>query len=107
MPVDVQVKICGLTDPADVPAALLAGARYLGFNFFERSPRYVTPEQAALMAVSVPEGICKVALAVDPTDVFLDMLVSAVPIDMLQLHGSETPERVAAVKARYGLSTLR
>ncbi len=107
MPKGVNVKICGLTDPADVPAALLARARYLGFVFFEKSPRNLSLPDAAVMAGTVPAGICKVALTVDADDAFLDALTAAVPLDMLQLHGRESPERVAAVKARYGLPVMK
>jgi len=84
-----------------------AGARYIGLNFFPKSPRYVTPEKAAELAALTPEGICKVALVVNPSDAELDALTAVVPIDMLQLHGSETPERVAEIKARYGLPVMK
>ena len=104
---DVNIKICGLTDPADIPAAILAGARYLGFVFFPKSPRNLEISQAAELAASVPEGICKVALTVNADNGALDALLGQVPIDMLQLHGSETPERVAEVKARYGLPVMK
>jgi len=62
MPENINVKICGLTDPADVPAALLAGARTLGFVFFEKSPRHLSLEAAAHMTEAAPDGICKVAI---------------------------------------------
>lgn len=104
---DINVKICGLTESADVPAALLAGARYIGFVFFEKSPRNLSIEQAAFMATTVPEGICKVALTVNASDAFLDEMLAVVPIDMLQLHGAESPERVSEVKARYGLPVMK
>ena len=107
MPTGINVKICGLTDPSDVPAALLAGARYLGFVFFEKSPRHLSLSDAAFMASAVPEGICKVALTVDADDDALDALTAAVPLDMLQLHGKESPERVAEIKARYGLPVMK
>ena len=107
MATDIHVKICGLTDSADIPAAILAGARYVGFVFFARSPRHLTLEDAAFMATSVPEGICKVALTVDADDAMLDRLTGTVPLDMLQLHGSETPERVAGIRARYGLPVMK
>ncbi len=107
MPDQTSIKICGLTDPADVPPALLAGARYLGFVFFPKSPRHLTLADAAAMAGSVPEGICKVALTVDADDAALDELVASVPLDMLQLHGTESVARVAAVKARYGLPVMK
>lgn len=107
MPSDMKVKICGLTDSADVPAAILAGAAYVGFVFFPGSPRHVQLEDAAHMAGAVPEGITRVALTVDADDPMLDALTSEVPVDMLQLHGSESPARVAEVKRRYGLPVMK
>lgn len=103
----IRTKICGLKTPETVAAAVEAGAAYLGFNFFEPSPRYVTPEIAATLALDVPPGVVKVALSVDADDAFLDTLVDVVPLDMLQLHGHETPARVAEVKARYGLPVMK
>ena len=107
MPSHVNVKICGLSTPADVVAAANAGARYVGFVFFDKSPRNLSIAKAAPLAADVPEGICKVALVVNADDAALDALLEAVPIDMLQLHGQETPERVAEVKARYGLPVMK
>ena len=107
MPSDIHVKFCGLRSVADIDAAAQAGARYVGFVFFAKSPRNVTLEQAATLALEVPQGICKVALTVNADDAFLDALTATVAIDMLQLHGHETPERVAGVKARYGLPVMK
>ncbi|MEH6644742.1 phosphoribosylanthranilate isomerase [Sulfitobacter sp.] len=107
MPVDISVKICGLRAQADVAAAAKAGARYVGFVFFPKSPRHLTFGDAAVLAASVPVGVCKVALTVNADDEMLDALTQAVPLDMLQLHGSESPERVAHVKARYGLPVMK
>jgi phosphoribosylanthranilate isomerase len=104
---DVRVKICGLRTGADVAAVAAAGAAYAGFNFFPRSPRYVTPEEARGLALAAPDGLCKVALVVDADDAALDAIVAAVPLDMLQLHGHESPARVAEVKARYGLPVMK
>ncbi len=104
---DVSVKICGLTAPKQVRAAVDAGARYLGFNFFPKSPRYVSPEQAAELMADVPVGVAKVALVVNASDETLDDITRAAPFDMLQLHGSETVERVQEVKARYGLPVMK
>lgn len=104
---DVSVKICGLIAADQVTAAVSAGARYLGFNFFEKSPRYVTPQSAAVLAGAVPPGVAKVALAVNATNETWDEIVETVPLDMLQLHGSETPERVAEVARRYGLPVMK
>ncbi len=107
MPSDINVKICGLSTPDGIAAAAEAGARYIGFVFFEKSPRNVSFAQAAALAPLVPVGICKVALTVNATDVFLDQLMAQVPLDMIQLHGSETPERVAEIKARTGLPVMK
>jgi len=104
---DIPVKICGLTTEDDIAAAVEAGARYIGFNFFPKSPRYVDLEKAALLASEVPVGVAKVALVVDAEDDFLDQLTTQVAIDMIQLHGKETPERVAEIKARYGLPVIK
>ncbi|MEN9410960.1 MAG: hypothetical protein RL216_2934 [Pseudomonadota bacterium] len=104
---DVRVKICGLRTAGDVAAVAAAGAAYAGFNFFPKSPRYVTVEEARALALGAPEGLCKVALVVDAEDAALDAIVGAVPLDMLQLHGHESPARVAEVKARYGLPVMK
>lgn len=104
---DIRVKICGLRTPGDVVAAARAGATYVGFNFFPKSPRYVNFEQARSLAVDVPVGVAKVGLVVDADDALLDALTACVPLDMLQLHGHETPERVAEIRARYGLPVMK
>ena len=104
---DVRVKICGLRTAADVAAVAAAGAAYAGFVFFARSPRNLTLSEARALALSAPEGLCKVALTVDADDATLDAIVAEVPLDMLQLHGSETPQRVAEVKARHGLPVMK
>ncbi|MEM6306191.1 MAG: phosphoribosylanthranilate isomerase [Pseudomonadota bacterium] len=103
----IQIKICGLVDPAGCAAAVAAGADYLGFNFFAKSPRYVPPADAAVMAAEVPRAVRKVGLVVDESNAFLDTLIAHVPLDIIQLHGSETPERVAEVKARTGLPVMK
>ena len=104
---DVRVKICGLKSAADVAAVARAGAAYAGLNFFPKSPRYVSPAEARALVLSAPDGLCKVALVVDADDAVLDAIVAEVPLDMLQLHGHETPARVAEVKARYGLPVMK
>ncbi|WP_374424318.1 phosphoribosylanthranilate isomerase [Paracoccus sp. (in: a-proteobacteria)] len=103
----VTVKICGLTEPAGLAAAVAAGARYVGFVFFAKSPRHVSPEQAADLAAQVPLGIAKVGLFVDPDDALLRAVLGKVPLDMIQLHGAETPARVAEVKALIGLPVIK
>lgn len=103
----VRVKICGVTTPADIAAVAKAGAAYVGFNFFPKSPRFVPPQAARPLTLAAPEGLCKVALVVDPDDAMLDALLATVPVDMLQLHGQEPPARVAQIKARHGLPVMK
>ena len=103
----IRTKFCGLSRPEDVTAAADAGAAYVGFVFFPKSPRNVSIEQAAALAVTVPVGIAKVALVVNASDAELDAIVEAVPLDMLQLHGAESVERVREVRARYGLPVMK
>ena len=103
----VRVKICGLTRPADVEAALAAGAGYIGLVFFAASPRAVDVETARALALTAPPGVAKVALVVDPDDAALDAIVARVPVDMIQLHGGETPDRVRAIRARTGLPVMK
>ncbi len=107
MPAPVAVKICGLTSPQAVSDAVAAGARYLGFVFFPRSPRHVGLADAALLTRAVPTGIAKVALTVNADDAFLDALLADIPIDILQLHGQESPERVREIRARTGLPVMK
>jgi phosphoribosylanthranilate isomerase len=102
-----RVKICGLRSPDDVIAAARAGAAYLGFVFFERSPRNVTLPQARAAALAAPPGLMRVALVVDAGDALLEALLAQVPVDMLQLHGHESPERVAEIRTRYGLPVMK
>ena len=103
----MRVKICGLTTLDTLDGAINAGAAYVGFVFFEKSPRHLTIDKASQMAKIVPEGICKTALVVDPTDLDLDILLDKVPIDMIQLHGHESVERVSEVKDRFGLPVMK
>jgi phosphoribosylanthranilate isomerase len=88
-------------------AAINSGATYVGFVFFEKSPRHLTIEQAIKMANIVPDGICKTALVVDPSDKDLDDLLDKVPVDMIQLHGHESAERVSEVKDKFGLPVMK
>ena len=103
----VSVKICGLATVDDVHACADAGANYMGLVFFEKSPRNITIPAARELALVAPMGLAKVALVVNPNDAELDAITATVPLDMLQLHGRETPERVAEVKARYGLPVMK
>ena len=103
----IRVKICGLTRPEDVAAAAAAGAHYAGLVFYARSPRAVGVDLARDLALAAPVGLAKVALLVDAEDAALDAIVARVPLDMLQLHGHESPERVAEIRARYGLPVMK
>jgi len=100
-----RVKICGLRDRAGISAA--AGAAYVGFNFFPKSPRVVDIATAATLAPEVPFGTAKVALVVDADDALIDAITGAVAIDILQLHGRESPGRVAEIRARSGLPVMK
>ncbi|WP_109468794.1 phosphoribosylanthranilate isomerase [Albibacillus kandeliae] len=102
-----RVKYCGLTRPEDIEAAAAANAAYVGFVFFPPSPRALTVEAAAPLALLVPQGIAKVALTVDADNALLDRITDGVALDMLQLHGKESPERVREVKERYGLPVMK
>ena len=103
----VRVKICGLTRRQDVDAVVAAGADYIGLNFFAKSPRYVTAPQARALALATPVGMARVGLFVDADDAFLDAVLAEVPLDMLQLHGHESPERLSDLRARHGLPIIK
>jgi phosphoribosylanthranilate isomerase len=107
MTTPISVKICGLATVDDVCACADAGANYMGLVFFEKSPRNITITAARELALAARLGLAKVALVVNPSDAELDAITATVPLDMLQLHGRETPERVAEVKARYGLPVMK
>jgi phosphoribosylanthranilate isomerase len=90
-----------------VSAAARAGAAYMGLVFFEKSPRNVSIEMARDLATLAPPGLAKVALTVNADDAMLDALMASVPIDMVQMHGAESPERVVEVRARTGLPVMK
>jgi phosphoribosylanthranilate isomerase len=99
--VSLAVKICGLSTPETVETAVAGGADYIGFVFYPKSPRHVTADRAADLARRVPGTIRRCGLFVDPDDGLLEALLKRVPLDMLQLHGSEPPERCAALRERF------
>lgn len=103
----LDIKICGLSTPETVTAALDGGASHVGFIFFAKSPRNVAPEAAGRLRQAARGRAKAVAVTVDAGDAFLDAIVAAMAPDMLQLHGRETPQRVAEVKARTGLSVMK
>jgi phosphoribosylanthranilate isomerase len=99
----IAIKICGLSTPDTVGAAITAGATHLGLNHFPKSPRYVEVGKLKALAELVPSHIERVAILVEPADDMLAELVATGALSALQLHGKETPERVAAVRARFKL----
>jgi phosphoribosylanthranilate isomerase len=101
------VKICGLSTAPTLDAALDAGADLVGFVFFPASPRHLELVDARSLGERVRGRAAKVALTVDADDAALEAIVDALRPDMLQLHGRETPERVRAVKARFGLPVMK
>lgn len=100
-------KICGLTDAAAVQAAVEHGADMLGFVFYPPSPRNLAAEQAEDLLREVPSGIDRVGLFVDPETDFLDQILAKARLDLLQLHGDETPERCRAVSVYFGLPIIK
>lgn len=103
----VAAKICGLSNAAAVHAAVAGGAAYLGFVFYPPSPRAVSPAEAAELCAGVPSGIMRVGLFVDAGDDAIAAAVAAAPIDILQFHGSESLERVAAARLRFGRKVMK
>ncbi len=102
----VQAKICGLNTPAAVDAALAGGAAAVGFNFYPPSARSLAPVRAAGLAERA-EGTTRVGLFVDPDDRLLAEVTEAVPLELLQLHGAESPDRLAEIKARFQLPVMK
>ncbi len=103
----VLVKICGLKTAEALEVAVEAGADMVGFVFFPPSPRNITPRAAEPLGRQVRARAEKVALTVDADDALLDAIVSALKPDLLQLHGKESPERLFALKTRFGLPVMK
>lgn len=103
----VSVKICGLKTPDAMTAALESGADFVGLNFYPPSPRYVDIEVAAYIAAYVPNKTKIVGLFVDPDDVTLQNTLNNVRLDIIQLHGSETPERVKEIRETFNLPVMK
>jgi len=101
------VKICGLSAPDTLMATIAAGADMAGFVFFEKSPRHIDLETARTLGLMAQGRIARVALTVDASDDALDEIADALAPEMLQLHGHESPERVSAVKTRFGLPVIK
>jgi len=103
----IDVKICGINTAEALDAAVAGGAKMLGFVFFNKSPRVVTRDEARDLLARVPEGVTKVALMVGPNDFKAHSIGRQLPFDMIQLHGSETLQRVADLKAITGLPVMK
>jgi len=101
------VKICGLSTPDTLDVALDAGADAVGFVFFPPSPRNISFNQGCALASRVKGRAKKVALTVDADDALLEKIVESLKPDMLQLHGHETPQRVAAIRESFGLPVMK
>src|SRR5262249_30399141 len=97
----VAAKICGLSSEEAVAAAVEGGAAYVGFIFYPPSPRAVSPALAAELCAAVPSGVQRVGSFVDAADDAIAAVLEVVPLDLLQFHGREPPERVAEVKWRF------
>lgn len=103
----VKAKICGINDVRALEAAIEHGCSFVGFVFYPRSPRYVTPQAAGKLARRTPPGITRVGLFVDVDDAAIETILEDAPLDMLQFHGAESPERIRATKARLGLPVMK
>jgi phosphoribosylanthranilate isomerase len=103
----VAAKICGLSSAQGVAAAVCGGAAYVGFVFYPPSPRSIHPAQAGELCKGVPASVSRVALFVDADDAAIQAVLDAAPIDILQFHGAETPERVIAAKRRFGCKVMK
>lgn len=102
-----DAKICGITTPEAMTAAIDGGARFVGLVFYPKSPRFVDIEVATYLARYVPTGVRAVGLFVDPDDETLERTLSNVQLDMIQLHGHESPGRVAEIKHKFGLQVIK
>jgi phosphoribosylanthranilate isomerase len=103
----IEVKICGLSTAEGVATAVRQGARFVGFVFYPPSRRNVTPDLVAALAAVVPPGIVKVGLFVDADDTTLAETLEEAPLDLLQFHGRESPERVLWAKRRFGKPVMK
>ena len=103
----VLAKICGLKTPETLAAAVTGGASLVGFNFYGRSPRCVDPATVKQLAASVPSAVRKVGLLVDDSDARIAEILGNCDLDLLQLHGHETPERVAEIRTRFGKPVIK
>lgn len=102
-----DVKICGLNDPDNLAAAIEAGTRFVGLVFYPPSPRDVSFDTAWNLARAVPTGVRSVGLFVNPEDEQLERILTGIQLDMVQLHGDETPGRINEVKQRFSMPVMK
>jgi phosphoribosylanthranilate isomerase len=105
-PMSARAKICGLSTPETLDAAVAGGASHVGFMFFAPSPRNLAFDQARALALRVPDHVGRVGVFVEPDDALLDAAIAA-GLDAIQLHGDEAPARVAAIRQRTGLEVWK
>ncbi len=103
----MRVKICGLRSRADAAVAASSGAAYGGLVFFPRSPRHLTLADAAWVSGGMPDSLTRVALTVDADIPTLESIVETLRIDMFQLHGRESPDRVAEIRDHFSLPVMK
>jgi len=103
----IAAKICGLSSDDGVAAAVQGGAAYVGFVFYPPSPRAVTPARAGALCAAVPEEMLRVGMFVDADDATIAAVLDAAPLDILQFHGHESPDRVAESRARFGRQVMK
>ena len=103
----VEAKICGLSTPETLDAAVRFGARFVGFVSYPKSPRHISTETMRALGARVPKTVTRVGLFVDPDDALLEEKLATGALDLLQLHGSETPERVAEIRRGTGKPVMK
>ena len=103
----IRVKICGITDIADMDTCLRYGVHYAGLMFFEKSPRFLDLNLARKLSLHAGDQIKKVGVTVNLDNQTIDKILAKVPLDFIQLHGHETPERVQEIKTRYKLPVIK
>ena len=102
-----HIKICGITDDTALHAAVSAGAHYLGFVFVPDSPRYLRQDQAQTLSNKTPSNLINVGLFANATTGFIEDVLDAADLDMIQLHGEETPQQVRSIKGQFGLPVIK
>ena len=103
----IRVKICGITDIADMDTCLRYGVHYAGLMFFEKSPRFLDLNLARKLSLHAGDQIKKVGVTVNLDNLIIDKILEKVPLDFIQLHGQEPPERVREIKSRYNLPVIK